>query len=178
MSRTVLVISLLVGFTLATLAQSLEFNEPWKNPKVAIAIDPFEKNEIVWDQLATDQRVVAIIHRATIGDRADLKYAERRGEAKKRGYKWGAYHLGKPGDPIKQADFFLETAKPGKDDLLALDLESPEATKYMSFDEACVFIERIKEKIGRYPFIYANNLVTKAISEQYGANEVFGKTHL
>src|SRR4029453_3866228 len=55
---------------------------------------------------------VAIIHRATIGDRADRKYAERRDEAKKRGYKWGAYHLGKRGDPLKQADFFLETEKP------------------------------------------------------------------
>jgi GH25 family lysozyme M1 (1,4-beta-N-acetylmuramidase) len=162
----------------AALGQSPEFNEPWKNPKVAIAIDPFEKNEIDWDQLATDPRVVAIIHRATIGNRADLRYAERRDEAKKRGYKWGAYHLGKPGDPIKQADFFLETVKPRKDDLLALDLESPDATKHMSFDEARAFIKRIKAKTGRYPLIYANNLVTKAISEQYGADEVFAKTHL
>ena len=167
--------SLFSCFSLAAFAQFPEFNEPWKNPKVAIAIDPFEKNEIDWDQLATDPRVVAIIHRATIGDRADLKYAERRDEAKKRGYKWGAYHLGKPGDPIKQADFFLETVKPGKDDLIALDLESPDPTKHMSFEEARVFIKRIKEKTGRYPLIYANNLVTKAISEQYGADEVFCK---
>src|SRR5713226_7319893 len=108
MIRTLLLsASLLTLSALAAFAQSPEFSEPWKNPKVAIAIDPFEKNEIDWDALATDGRVVAIIHRATIGDRADLKYAERRDEAKKRGYKWGAYHLGKPGDPIKQADFFL-----------------------------------------------------------------------
>ena len=159
-------------------AQSPEFNEPWKNPNVALAIDPFEKNEIDWDLLATDTRVVAIVHRATIGDRADLKYAERRDEAKKRGYKWGAYHLGKPGDPIKQADFFLETVKPGKDDLIALDLEGVDPTKHMSFDEARTFIKRIKERTGRYPLIYANNLVTKAISEQYGADKVFAKTHL
>ena len=63
---------------------------------------------IDWDKLATEKRVVAIIHRATIGDRVDKKYAERKIEAKKRGYKWGAYHFGKPGDPIKQADFFLK----------------------------------------------------------------------
>lgn len=104
-----------------------EFTEPWKNPKIALAIDPYERNGIDWDLLATDTRVVAIIHRATIGDRADRKYAERRDEAKKRGYKWGAYHFGRPGDPIKQADFFLETVKPGKDDLIALDLESTDA---------------------------------------------------
>src|SRR5689334_17506551 len=87
-------------------AQSPEFNEPWKNPNVALAIDPFEGNDIDWDKLGTDKRVVGIIHRATIGDRVDKKYAERKIEAKKRGYKWGAYHYAKPGDPIKQADFF------------------------------------------------------------------------
>jgi len=93
-------------------AQSPEFTEPWKNPNIALAIDPFEGNPIVWVQLATDKRVVAIIHRATIGFRVDTKYAERKVEAKKRGYKWGGYHYGKPGDPIKQADFFLETESP------------------------------------------------------------------
>jgi lysozyme len=163
---------------LTALAQSPEFNEPWKNPNIALAIDPFEGNEIDWDKLATDKRVVAIIHRATIGDRVDRKYAERKIVAKRRGYKWGAYHLGKPGDPIKQADFFLETVKSDADDLLALDLESPDATKHMSFADARVFINRIKEKTGRYPFVYANNLVTKAIADQFGADSVFGRTHL
>lgn len=163
--------------SLAAFAQSPEFSEPWKNPKVALAIDPFEGNDINWDELATDTRVVAIIHRATIGDRKDRKYAERRDEARKRGYKWGAYHFGKPGDPIKQADFFLDTVKPGKDDLIALDLESTDA-KDMSLDEARVFIKRIKEKTGRYPLIYANNEVAKAISQQYGADDVFAKTRL
>lgn len=161
----------------AAFAQSPEFSEPWKNPNMAIAIDPYERNEIDWDLLATDTRVVAIIHRATIGVRQDRKYAERRDEAKRRGYKWGAYHFGKPGDPIKQADFFLDTVKPAKDDLIALDLESTDA-KDMSLDEARVFIKRIREKTGRYPLIYANNEVAKAISQQYGADDVFAKTHL
>src|SRR6267154_399715 len=90
-------------------AQSPEFTEPWKNPNIALAIDPYERNDIDWEKLAADKRVAAIIHRATTGDRADRKYTERRDEARKRGYKWGAYHLGRPGDPIKQADFFLRT---------------------------------------------------------------------
>src|SRR5882762_3864492 len=160
----------------AVFPQSPEFSEPWKNSKIALAIDPYEGNDIDWEALATDKRIVAIIHRATIGDRADRKYAERRDEAKKRGYKWGAYHFGKPGDPIKQADFFLKTVKPAADELLALDLESPDATKHMSFDEARAFIKRIKEKTGRYPLIYANNEVAKAISDQYGADFLFSKT--
>src|SRR6476619_2710051 len=132
-------------------AQSPEFNEPWKNPQVANAIDPFEGNDIDWDKLATDKRLVAIIHRATIGGRIDQKYAARKAEAKSRGYKWGAYHVGKPGDPIAQADFFLATAKPEADDLLALDLESTDFEKYMSFEEARLFINHIKEQTGRYP---------------------------
>jgi lysozyme len=158
--------------------QSPEFNEPWKNPDIALAIDPFEGNDIDWEKLATDRRVVAIIHRATIGDRVDRKYAERKIEAKKRGYKWGAYHFAKPGDPIKQADFFLATVKPEADDLIALDLESTDRSKHMSFDEARVFIKRIKENTGRYPVVYANNLVTKAIGDQFGDTDVFAKTHL
>src|SRR5947209_3897921 len=131
MMRMFLLILLLLTTTpLTSFTQTPEFNEPWKNPNVALAIDPYEGNDIDWEALATDKRVVAIIHRATIGDRADRKYAERRDEAKKRGYKWGAYHLGKPGDPIKQADFFLNTAKPAADELIALDLESVDATKH------------------------------------------------
>jgi lysozyme len=175
--RTLLVLASILVCSFVAFAQS-EFTEPWKNPKIALAIDPFEGNDINWDELATDTRVVAIIHRATIGDRVDKKYEERKIEAKKRGYKWGAYHLGKPGDPIKQADFFLDTVKPDKDDLIALDLESEDSTKHMSFADARVFIKRIKEKTGRYPVIYANNEVTKAISEQYGSDDVFAKTHL
>src|SRR6267154_5449129 len=179
MIRTLLSIALVLGCSpLLSPAQTPEFTEPWKKPNIALAIDPYERNEIDWEKLATDKRVVAIIHRATIGDRANRKYAERRDEAKKRGYKWGAYHFGRPGDPIKQADFFLNTAKPAADELIALDLESVDATKHMTFEEAQVFIKRIKEKTGRYPLIYANNEVTKAISDQYGADEVFAKTHL
>jgi GH25 family lysozyme M1 (1,4-beta-N-acetylmuramidase) len=160
------------------LAQSPEFSEPWKNPNIALAIDPFEGNDIDWDKLATDKRVVAIIHRATIGDRVDRKYAARRDEAKKRGYKWGAYHFARAGDPIKQADFFLNTVKPAADELMALDLESVDSTKHMSFDDARIFIRRIKEKTGRYPMVYANNEVTKAISDRYGEDDVFSKTRL
>lgn len=174
----ILIVALLVVTSKSSFAQSPEFNEPWKNPKVALAIDPYEGNDIDWDQLATDKRVVAIIHRATIGDRADRKYADRKIEAKKRGYKWGAYHYGKPGDPIKQADFFLETVKPEPDDLMALDLESTDFDKHMSFDEARIFINRVKEKTGRYPVVYANNLVTKAIAEETATNDVFAKTRL
>src|SRR5437016_12961685 len=106
-----ILVSVFLCSTLSVFAQSPEFSEPWKKPNIALAIDPYEGNDIDWDPLATHKRVVAIIHRATIGERADRRYGERRDEAKKRGYKWGAYHFGRPGDAIKQADFCLDTVK-------------------------------------------------------------------
>src|SRR5712672_1375715 len=145
-----ILVSVFICSTLSAFAQSPEFNEPWKDPNIALAIDPYEKNDIDWDKLATDKRVVAIIHRATIGDRADRKYAERRDEAKKRGYKWGAYHFGRPGDQNKQADCFLKTVKPEGGELMALDLGSVDKGKDMSLEEARVFIKRIKEKTDRH----------------------------
>ncbi|HEV8590271.1 MAG TPA: hypothetical protein VGQ72_15495, partial [Pyrinomonadaceae bacterium] len=81
MKSRVASILFLIACAISTLGQSPEFNEPWKNPNVALAIDPFEGNAIDWEKLATDKRVVAIIHRATIGDRVDKKYAERKIEA-------------------------------------------------------------------------------------------------
>jgi len=178
LTRIVLFVFGIIILPAAIFAQSSEFNEPWKNPNVALAIDPYERNNIDWEQLATDPRVVAIIHRATIGFRADAKYAERKIEAKKRGYKWGAYHYGKAGEALKQADFFLATVKPEVDDLLALDLESTDGSKHMSLEEARVFINRIKEKTGRFPIVYANKEVTEAISDQYGEDDLFSRTHL
>src|ERR1051326_790667 len=172
-----ILVLVVLGF-LPVVAQSPEFKEPWKNPQVALAIDPYERNDIDWDKLATDKRVAAIIHRAPIADRVARTYLERRDEAKKRGYKWGAYHFGKPGDPIKQAEFFLQTVKPDKDDLIALDLESTDGARHMSLDEARAFIRYARGKTGRYPVVYANNEVTLAISEKFGADDIFAKTQL
>jgi GH25 family lysozyme M1 (1,4-beta-N-acetylmuramidase) len=168
---------ILIGFSTG-LAQTGPFNEPWKDERVAIVIDPFQGNEIVWDQLAREPRVAGIIHRATIGSRRDTKYAERKEEAKRRGFKWGSYHLGKPGDPIRQADFYLDTIRPADDEVMALDIESLNPATDMSLANARRFILRIKEKTGRYPMFYANHAVTKEVSDRFGRDDVFSKTYL
>jgi GH25 family lysozyme M1 (1,4-beta-N-acetylmuramidase) len=162
----------------AVFAQTGEFEEPWKDERVAIVIDPFQGNSIDWEQLAGDQRVAGIIHRATIGGRKDTGYAERREEAKRRGYKWGSYHLGKPGDPIGQADFYLDTVRPAEDEVIALDIESLNPATDMSLANAIRFIQRIKEKTGRYPVLYANHAVVKEISNRYPGDSLFSKTPL
>jgi GH25 family lysozyme M1 (1,4-beta-N-acetylmuramidase) len=144
----------------------------------AIVLDPYQENEIVWTDLAIDQRVAGIIHRATIGKRRDTKYAERKAEALMRGYRWGSYHLGKPGDPIAQADFYLATVKPAPNEVIALDIEGLNPAKDMSLANARKFIRRILRKTGRYPLLYANQAVVKRISEKYPRDKIFSKTPL
>ncbi len=159
-------------------AQAGEFREPWTRERAAIVLDPFQGNTIDWVQVATEPRVVAVIHRATIGGRRDTRYAERREEAKRRGYLWGSYHLGKPGDPVKQADFYLETVQPAADELLALDIESLNTSTDISLDDAVRFIARIKEKTDRYPLVYGNDNVIRTITRRFGKDSVFSKTPL
>lgn len=168
---------ILIAFGLGS-AQTGEFQEPWKDARVAIVIDPYQGNGIVWTEMARDPRVVGVIHRATIGGRTDTKYAERKTEATTRGYKWGSYHLGKPGNPITQADFYLDTVRPSADEVIALDIESLNPATDMNLANARRFIQRIREKTGRYPMLYANQAVVKQISDTYRRDEVFSKTPL
>jgi lysozyme len=168
---------ILMAFALGS-AQTSEFQEPWKDAHQAIVIDPYQENEIIWADVATDRRVVGIIHRATIGKRKDTKYAERKAEATRRGYRWGSYHLGKPGNPIKQADFYLDTVKPSADEVIALDIEGLNPATDMSLANARRFIRRIHKKTGRYPLLYANQAVVKQISDSYLRDKIFSKTPL
>lgn len=69
------------------------------------------------------QSLPFVIHKATEGvGYADASYANRR--AAYRGYVWGAYHAFRGNiDGTQQAQFFLNTAKPGPGTVLALDFE-------------------------------------------------------
>jgi GH25 family lysozyme M1 (1,4-beta-N-acetylmuramidase) len=161
-----------------TLASAGEFNVPWKDQSVAIVIDPYYANSINWDKLATERRVVAIIHKATIGaSKVDPAYAKRKEEALKRGYLWGSYHWGVSGNPEKQADFYIDTIKPAPDELIALDLEDAHSNKLMNVNEAILFIERIKARTGRYPVLYTNHSSATIISTKY-KDSIFAKTPL
>lgn len=173
----VLAIQVLVFSVTPNFGQS-EFDRPWKDRTKAIVIDPFQGNSINWDELGRAKRVAGIIHRATIGSRKDTKYLERKAEALKRGYKWGSYHLGKPGDPITQADDYLNFVGAGSDEVVALDIESLDPATDMSLDNAVIFTKRIKEKLGRYPLIYCNNTVAAEINRKYGHDDTFSNSPL
>lgn len=162
----------------AASASAAEFDTPWKDPTVALVIDPYYANSIDWDKLATEPRVVAIIHKATIGTaKLDPGYVKRKEEARKRGYLWGSYHWGVAGEPEKQADFYIDTVKPGADELIALDLEDAQSRTLMNVDEAVRFVERVKARTGRYPLLYTNHSSAKLIASRY-KDSVLAKTPL
>lgn len=155
----------LLSIAFVSSLQAGEFNKPWKSPSTALVIDPFSKNEIDWDKLKGESRLVGIIHKATVGTVSlDPKYIERKAEARKRGYLWGSYHWGMPGDPDRQADFYIDTVKPADDEVMALDLEDVTSKKFMSIDEAAKFVARVKERTSRYPLVYMNHRSAVLIS--------------
>ena len=149
-------------------AFAAEFDSPWMDPMSALIIDPYAGNSIDWGKLASQPRVVAVIHKSTIGTkRIDPGYFKRKQEAAELGYLWGSYHWGVAGNPKKQADFYIDTIKPAPDELIALDLEDAQSKTLMNVDEAIIFMERIKERTGRYPVLYTNHASARLIASKY-----------
>lgn len=170
--------ALLFAACWTTCANASGFDAPWKDKSVALVIDPFYANTINWGRLKTERRVVAVIHKATIGTtKLDPGYVKRKNEALKHGYLWGSYHWGVSGNPEKQADFYIDTVKPAPDELIALDLEDAQSKTLMNVDEAILFIERVKARTGRYPVLYTNHSSAKLISAKY-KDSVFVNTPL
>ena len=154
-------------------AQPSEFNQPWLDTSVAIIIDPYALNPIDFEKLVTDKRVAGTIHKASQGFKADGKFNERKRLAEENGLLWGTYHLATNADPIEQADFYLKIIDYDTTQLIALDLESLDSSKYMSLYNAEKFIQRIYEKTQRYPLVYCNRNVLTAINVNYTENSVF-----
>lgn len=168
-------------------------NEPWKRDELALVIDAYEYNPIDWQALASDKRIAGFINKGSDGlppkyrckgegmeyDHCRLAwkrysvtkelYHTRRMMAKKLGLVWGAYHLGRPGNPEDQADHFLEFAAPEDDELIAIDIEDNDPEKFMSLEDAEIFARRIKSRTGRWPVLYTNGSTSKFIAQR--ANE-------
>lgn len=112
--------------------------------------------------------IIGVIHEASYPPFArDAHYALRQQAATRAGLFWGAYHYGNATDPVRQADHFLRvvssawaqadpTSRP-VGVLLVLDFEKnghyPGGT--MRVDQAIAFVERIRERTGKYPGIYS-----------------------
>jgi lysozyme len=120
------------------------------------------------------QGIVGIIHEATYPrfDR-DALYLSRQQAATRVGLLWGAYHFGDATDPVRQADHFVrvvEAAWGGAEPrpsgvLLVLDFEKnghyPGGT--MRPDQAVAFVQRIRERTGKYPGVYGSENRLRAV---------------
>ncbi|MDJ0614208.1 MAG: GH25 family lysozyme [Rhizobiaceae bacterium] len=166
-----------------------EFSAPWRDKSVPIILDAYEKNPIDWQQVVKNKQIFGFIGKASDGlpprwgcrkpnateqtlckktfQNYWLKkelYKTRKMVAKGLGLKWGAYHLGRPGNPIDQANHFVDFTEPEADDLLALDIEHDDPEKWISLRDAETFVKHIKFRTGRYPILYTNHDTAKRIA--------------
>ena len=156
--------------------KEIQFSKPWEQINPSIIIDAYGLNKIDWDKMIADSNVVAVIHKCSEGLRVDNGYTERKQAAKEHGYLWGSYHLGRAGDPIEQAQFYLSQIEDLK--LISLDLEDVDNPKFMDLENALIFIDYVREQTGRYPILYCNNNVLNQINENYGHESSFAKCPL
>ncbi len=181
--------AVLAGTLAVTSAAKADWNAPWKSDDKALVIDAYEFNPIDWNVLTADKRIAGFINKASdglapewncnnlSGDEEKLcknrwwkysvtkeLYLTRRQMAKMKGLEWGAYHLGRPGNPREQADHFVDFAEPQADDLIALDIEDRN-DDWMSLSDAEIFANQIKIRVGRYPVLYTNGSTAKYIAD-------------
>ena len=172
-------------------AHSPSYRAPWKDEDAVFVLDAYEFNEIDWPELLKDKRIKGFINKASDGmpevydcrngglnnsTPAHCKtrwrkysvtkelYRTRRALAKAHGLKWGAYHMGRPGNPEAQADHFLDFAEPAADEFIAIDLEDNDPGKWMSIEEVERFARRVHQRIGRWPALYTNGSTAKFIA--------------
>lgn len=105
--------------------------------------------------------IVGAIHEASYPRfERDAYYRSRQQAATRAGLLWGAYHFGDATDPVKQADHFLRCAggPSASGTLLVLDFEKNNhyPGKSMRVDQAVTFVERIRERTGKYPGLYGS----------------------
>ncbi len=187
--------SLCLGFASAltavapAAAQASDFSQPWLRSDRALVIDAYEYNSIDWQKLSTDKRIAGFINKASdglpppyacSGNETETRLCKalfkrhavarelfhtRKMLAKSLGLKWGAYHLARPGNPVDQANNFIDFAEPGPDDLVALDIEENDPTQWMSLEDAEEFARHVQRRIGRFPVLYTNGTTAQYIAD-------------
>ena len=111
-------------------------------------------------RLVRASNILAVIHKASEGDfYADPMCAERRSQAEAAGLLWGTYHFGKGDSPgAQQAAFFLNSSRPSRGTLLALDFEPNEGdpSNSMTLEQAEAFVQAVASATGRLPLVYVH----------------------
>ena len=181
-----------------------DFYRPWHQFNRGLILDAYELNPIDWPELVKDRRIVGFINKATDG--LPPTYNCRRGKTKLSrklcreqyrkyaitkelynsrkliatgmGLKWGAYHLGRPDNPIDQANHFIKFTNPDDNDLIALDIEHNDPKKWMSLKDAEIFAAHIKIRLGRYPLLYVNGSTAKFVAENSETYPILSRLQL
>ena len=117
-----------------------------------------------WDKVKAFG-ILGVINKATEGrGLADRTYPIRRRPTRDRGILYGAYHFIRRGDPVAQADHFLDVAldvdKP-EELLLALDHED----RRVPLDNAKQFLKRVFDKTGKMPVLYSGFLIKEQLGQ-------------
>ncbi len=180
------------------------FYRPWAAKHRALVLDAYERNVIDLTEVSKDKRIAGFIHKGSDGlppiydcktaaNPTELElckknwkvyavskelYRTRRALAKALGFKWGAYHLGRPGNPIDQANHFIDFADPQPDELIAIDIEEVGSGNYISLKDAQEFSYHIFRRLGRYPVLYVNGSTAKLIAEQREEYPLLSRLHL
>lgn len=165
--------------------------EPWKKPEPALVIDAYELNIVDWQEMLKNKRIAGFVSKASDGMPESFSctgdhkgdsfahcktmwrkyavsrelYQTRRMVARASGLLWGAYHLARPGNPIEQANHFLDYAEPAADELMVLDIEGIDPENFMSLADGEIFAQHIKTRTGRYPMLYTNHTTARHIAE-------------
>ena len=172
MELRAILLTFYIFFAMAGLASASEFDAPWRDANTTIILDPYHGNKLDFDELASDKKVVAIIHQATQGLVTDKKYDARRLEALKRHYFWGSYHLLTIDDVKSQISLYLKTVGQNADETHALDIECvvtgnslnpdgrPQCEKKFSavtVEQALNAIDEYHRQFLSYPLLYMND---------------------
>jgi lysozyme len=119
---------------------------------------------------AQQVRVRAIIHKATQGSSfVDPMHQLHFGQVLGLRMLWGAYHLGNGDDGVSQAEFFLNTVKPGPQTLLVLDLESNTAGSTMLRQEGKDSVSHLHAVTRVWPGLYDSSCLKEQLGTQVGS---------
>jgi lysozyme len=135
-----------------------------------VVVDIYRKDTVRSFAAARQWGIRGVIHKATEGrTRPDPAYARRRPKATEAGLLWGAYHFMRPGDPVRQADYFVDKAMPDPRTLVAIDHEDAR----VPLANAIRFMRRVEERIGRKVVLYSGFLIKEQIRRATAAEKSY-----
>ena len=107
--------------------------------------------------------ILGVVNKASEGPgMADKTFSIRRQPATSRGILYAAYHFLRPGNISGQVENFLGACGDIEGLGLALDHEDPR----VPIEDAQAFCELIKQRVGRYPWLYSGFLIKQQIRQR------------